>query len=188
MRRINNAKRKILKTDGKLFAGRQILFMVYEHFRTNKNLGLVYTIFDLARVQWLGDKKLETFRNIWETAIAGMATDFEEAHLTELLLTHMMNSRELKEQVTQFRKRDPVDPERCYQTLIDNIDEHLIYQQELKNRNDQTRTMFGNHVANSNHPAAPVPTVCPHWLAGSCKFGESCKLPPTQERRQRRKE
>ena len=30
MRRINNAKRKTLKIDGKLFAGRQILFMVYE--------------------------------------------------------------------------------------------------------------------------------------------------------------
>ena len=106
-----------------------------------------------------------------------MASEIEVAHLTELLLTQMMNSRELKEQVTQFRKRDPDDPERCYQTLIDNIDEHLIYQQELKNRNDQTRTMFGNHVTNSNHPAAPVPTVCPYWLAGSCKFGESCKRP-----------
>ena len=112
MRRINNAKRKILKADGKLFAGRQILFMVYEHFRTNKNLGLVYTIFDLARVQWLGDEKLETFRNNWETTIAGMASEVEDAHLTELLLSQMMNSRELKEQVTQFRKRDPDDPER----------------------------------------------------------------------------
>ena len=61
-----------------------------------------------------------------------------------------MKSKELKEQATQFRKRDPDDPERCYQPRIDNIDEHLIYQLELKNRNDQTRTMFGNHFANSS--------------------------------------
>ena len=64
MRRINNAKRKILKTECKVFAGRQILFMVYEHFRTNKDLGLVYTIVNLARVTWLGDEKLEAFRKV----------------------------------------------------------------------------------------------------------------------------
>ena len=108
--------------DGKLFAGRQILFMVYEHFRTNKNLGLVYTIFDLSRVTWLGDEKLKTFRNNWETTIAGMVSEVDDAHLTELLLTQMLHSKELIEQVTRFRKRDPDDPERCYQTLIDYID------------------------------------------------------------------
>ena len=109
--------------------------MVYEHFRANKNLGLVYTIFDLSRVTWSGDEKLETFRNNWETTIAGMVSEVDNAHLTELLLTQ----KELKEQVTRFRKRDPDDPERCYQALIDYIDEHLIYQQELKNRSDQKR-------------------------------------------------
>ena len=82
--RINNAKRKILKADGKLFAGRHILFMVYEHVRANNKLGLVY---DLARVTWLGDDKLEKFGNNWESAIAGMASEVEDAHLTELLLT-----------------------------------------------------------------------------------------------------
>ena len=146
MRRINNAKRALLKQDGKLFSGRQILFMVYEHFRTNKNLGLVYTIVDLSRVSLLGDEKLETFRNNWESTIAGMATQVEDAHLTELLLTQLLNSKELKEQITQFRKRDPDDPKRCYGTLIDTIGEHLLYQQELKNRNDQTRTMFHSHI------------------------------------------
>ena len=49
--------------------------MMYEHFRTNKNLGLVYTIFDLSRVTWLGDEKLETFRNNWETTSAGMVSE-----------------------------------------------------------------------------------------------------------------
>ena len=85
----------------------------------------------------------------------------------------MMNAKELKEQVTQFRKLDPDDTALCYQTLIDNIHEHLIYQQELKNRNDQTRTMFGNNNSKSSHPAAPGQTVCPHWLAAHCKFSDS---------------
>ena len=96
MRRINNAKRETLKIDGKLFAGRQILFMVYEHFRTNKNLGLVYTIFDLSRVTWFGDEELETFRNNLEATIAGMVSEVDDAHLTELLLTQMLHSKELK--------------------------------------------------------------------------------------------
>ena len=63
MRRITNAKRKALQTSTKLFSGRQVLYMIYEHFRTIKNLGLVYTICDLAYVKWLGDERMESFRN-----------------------------------------------------------------------------------------------------------------------------
>ena len=122
---------------------------------------------------WIGDDKLEAFRNNWETTIAGMASEVEDAHLTELLLTQMMHSKELKEQVTQFRKRDPDDPERCYQTLIDNIDEHLIYQQELKNRNDQTRTMFNTQTT---RPHPDQPSAHTGWHAIAATKNASCSI------------
>jgi len=116
MRRITNARRKALQTSTKLLSGRQILYMIYEHFRSNKNVGLVYTICDLAYVKWLGDERMETFRNNWETTLAGMSAQVDDSHLTELLLQQMMQSKELKDQVTQFRKRDLDDPLRCYHT------------------------------------------------------------------------
>ena len=88
-------------------------------------------------------------------------------------MTQLLNSNELKEQITQFRKRDPDDPKRCYGTLIDTIDEHLLYQQELKNRNDQTRTMFHSHAP---QPVAAGTSVCPYWLAGHCR-NVDCPMP-----------
>ena len=63
MRRISNAKSKALKIDNQLLAGGQILYMICKPFCTNKNLGLVHTIADLAGVTSLGDDKMETFRN-----------------------------------------------------------------------------------------------------------------------------
>ena len=40
----------------------------------------------------------------WETTISGMATEIDDANLTEMLLAQMTYSKELKEQVQRFRK------------------------------------------------------------------------------------
>jgi hypothetical protein len=148
--------------------------MIYELFRTNTNLGLVYTICDLAYVKWLGDERMETFRNNWETTLAGMSAQVDDSHLTELLLQQMMQSKELKDQVTQFRKRDLDDPLRCYHTLVDMIDEHLVYQQEAKNRQDHSRSLQQGH----SQTAAPGAEVCPFWLRGHCRNSKCPKPHP----------
>ena len=95
--------------------------MIYEHFCTNKNLGLVFAISDLSKFVCLGDDKMETFRNNWETTISGMATEIDDANLTEMPLAQMTYSKELKEQVQRFRKWDMDDPKRCYTALVDYI-------------------------------------------------------------------
>ena len=49
-----------------MLSGRERLFLMYQCFRTNKNLGLIHSVFDLGKVAWLGDTHIETFRNNWD--------------------------------------------------------------------------------------------------------------------------
>ncbi len=63
--------------------------MLYEHFRTNRNLGLVHNVSDLARVEWLGDDRIEHFRNNWASVVSGLTTALPEDVLAEMLLAQM---------------------------------------------------------------------------------------------------
>ena len=153
-RRILVKKRQQLNEQGVLISGRQVLWMVYDHFRTNKRLGLVYTITDLAKVEWLGDEKLAQFRNNWEDRVCSMATEINEDTLANMLCDHLMKSKELREAVNKWRKLDEGVPEerakKTYRALLDLVDDHLMYNQEIRNRSSLDR--HSHH----NHPTAPA--------------------------------
>ena len=55
--KINNVKAELLAKRGRLISGRQVLWHIYRHLRTNVNQDAVYGVVDIARIQWLGDKK-----------------------------------------------------------------------------------------------------------------------------------
>ena len=153
-RRILIKKRQQLNDQGVLISGRQVLWMVYDHFRTNKRLGLVYTITDLAKVEWLGDEKLAQFRNNWEDRVCSMATEIDDDTLANVLCDHLMTSKELREAVNKWRKLDEGVPDerakKTYRALLDLIDDHLMYNQEIRNRSSLDR--HSHH----NHPTAPA--------------------------------
>ena len=84
-RKIVIAERRSLRDQQRLIAGRQILFLIYEHFRLNRNLGMVCTITDLAAIRYLGDDRLEIFKNDWEQTVSGMTINVPEDMLLEMM-------------------------------------------------------------------------------------------------------
>ena len=82
-----------------MLSGRERLFLMYQFFRTNKNLGLIHSVFDLGKVAWLGDSHIETFRNNWVSMLAGIATDMDDKLLAEALLQQLDKSTELRDEV-----------------------------------------------------------------------------------------
>ena len=54
-----------------------------QFFRTHRNLGLIYSVFDLGKVARLGDNHIETFRYNWDSMLAGIATDMDDKLLAE---------------------------------------------------------------------------------------------------------
>ena len=114
-------------------------------------MGLMYTITDLTSIHWDGDDKIENFRNAWQAAVAGMPSRLNDEILMEIILTQMLESKELKDEVTRFRKLATTDPLRTYNRLIDILDEHLSYDRQQRNRQHKP------DCSHDNNPPWPWP-------------------------------
>ena len=87
-----------------LLTGRQILHMLYQYFRTSRNMGVIYNIVDLSKIEWLGDEKLETFRNNWENRVAGLPHRTSRNMMAEILLDNLTKSTVLKSKIDKYKK------------------------------------------------------------------------------------
>ena len=67
--------------------GRQVLYLfdVDQHFKTNEEVGSLYSVEDLLRVNLLQDD-LSTFIHNWESVVAGMSHVPDERTLRDILL------------------------------------------------------------------------------------------------------
>ena len=70
-RRVDTFEQRALREKKTLLTGRQKLWLMYEHFRTDESMARAYTIQDLLTVKWRGDDHLEALRNDWEDKVAG---------------------------------------------------------------------------------------------------------------------
>ena len=69
-RQVANMEQRYLREHRALLQGRQVLFLIHEHCRTNRNLGLVYDITYLNKLTFQADWLLENFRNDWDQVLA----------------------------------------------------------------------------------------------------------------------
>ena len=60
-----------------MLKGRQITHMILD-FKTNRQLEFMYTIEDLAKLEWLGDRDLHAFRHRWKLIMEGLADNLSE--------------------------------------------------------------------------------------------------------------
>ena len=65
--------------------GRQILYLFEQHVKTNEEVGSLYSVEDLLKVNMVGDD-LTSFLHNWESIIAGMSHIPEEMILRDILL------------------------------------------------------------------------------------------------------
>ena len=107
-RRLLIQKKRVLRTTGGRFlSGREMPLMVYQEFRTDHYLGHVYSITELARITWLGDDKIEKFKQHWDHMIELMPPDMPLDFWTvsQCLLACLQCSTELKREVEDYRRR-----------------------------------------------------------------------------------
>jgi len=109
----------------KMISGRQVLWMVLEHFKTNRSLHKFYTYDDLSRVKWMGDAKLDVFLKEYRETLRSLASTVDDETLTEFLLARLRQSKVLSPDIQYFDRLDDNAPERCHRTLLDYIERHL---------------------------------------------------------------
>ena len=63
--------------------GRQILWMIYQWFKTQDEAGALHDIMDIFAVRLRGDD-LEGFLTTWETILAGVSVPIDKKHLVAL--------------------------------------------------------------------------------------------------------
>ena len=163
-------KRVMRKNKGKLLAGRQMLWMLYNYFRTNKNLGHIHSIVDLAKVEWRGDGHIEAFRNDWENLVEGLPYRTSRTYMAELLLDQMTKSTVLKSKVDKYKKRYP-GRTKSYSKLLGIIDRYLHDKQEVENR----KKLESEQARRNKHAVVPVKASnCQFWMRGACDKGKDC--------------
>ena len=62
-------------------------------------MGVIYNVVDLTKLEWLGDEKLETFRNNWDNRVAGLPRKTSRNMMAEILLDRLTKSTILKPKV-----------------------------------------------------------------------------------------
>ena len=76
---------------GRAVRGRQVLFMFNQHFRTNEEIGALYSVEDLLGVKLSGDDLTSFIRN-WHAVIARMSHVPEEITLRDIFLRELRKS------------------------------------------------------------------------------------------------
>ena len=94
-RKVPRAQDVELRDHYSVMNGRQILFMIYHHLRTNPTLSTFYNIEDLQDVQWGGDsvEAIEKFLDDWLRVTQGMRDQLSDAQLAEVLFIQRNTSK-----------------------------------------------------------------------------------------------
>lgn len=111
---------KHLSARGCLLNGRQVLWVMLDHFEFDDGLAGAKTITDLTKVEWLGDtfEHMTKFLQIWDHVIANMT----DCHLTEqgyrdLLAVQIAKSTELSFEYKEFERAPAHDSRHSYAYL-----------------------------------------------------------------------
>ena len=137
--------------------GRQIIAKMLESLRTRDRLDLVYTIEQLAQIQYPGDAKLAHFRTCWMEIIHNLRPDDipSERALRDTLHSKIKGSNLTQLELKFYDMMHVDDPNRSYNHLLTMIDRAIQRTRENKNWSD-TKTGLRAMVDGRDVWAAPA--------------------------------
>ena len=153
-------------------AGIQVVRLILENFRYTRHLKTYYTHRDIARMNWLGDDKVQTYLNEMERLFKDLGWKDEEKVSLVLEHTELVQDEELKNNIFAFRALapsglQPPDPKYC----LDQLKEILVRFMERKTlkknlaqrdvqRDKLYRQMLNQH-GGGKHPQVVAPVTDP---------------------------
>ena len=141
--------------DGRNVTGRQLLKIIYEFYKTDEYVGIVYDVSDLTQVKVKGDnpgwRQLLDFRDLWDETLAGIEKEPEVEILEALFKTEVRKCQCLSHDLGIYDRALKGSAERSYQFLYDAVQRLLARKQSDLNRSDIQRTRKeGNHMVKTN--------------------------------------
>ena len=113
--------------------GRQVLYLFDQHFKTNEEVGSLYSVEDFLKVNLLQDD-LSTFIHNWESVVAGMSHVPDERTLRDILLRQRRRSARMKWDLDLYDRAKEGTSTHSYSFLIQSIRDLLTGERVRQNR------------------------------------------------------
>ena len=157
-KRIQLAAEKVASSGG-IIKGRQLLKMVYEHYKTNADYGHVYDINDLGAVKMSDPKnnnQLLGFIDEWDNVLLGAVDKdglptIRERDLELMLYDRIQYVPWIQYDIERYKRAERGDPIKNYKFLYDAVDRTLSEHNQIRNRQDIAKKRGGKPAA------APAP-------------------------------
>jgi hypothetical protein len=154
LKRVIVRETEIAATQRYSLRGRQILWKIYEFFRTNANAKHVQGMADLFRVQWINDDRMEEFLAHWNYVAEGLPCDPDVSMpgtKLQLFKEQLDKSSVLRQDLATFERMRDDDPHRNFDWLYDACQRHLQRARERKNRADLMKSQSRLHSTHDKH-------------------------------------
>ena len=109
------------------------------HFKTNEEVGSLYSVEDLLKVGLLNDD-LSTVINNWESVMSGLSHTPDETTLRDILLSELRPSKRLKYDLEIYDRAREGTEQHIYRFLMDSLKELLTRERKRKNRDRIARS------------------------------------------------
>ena len=169
---------------GRMLKGRQIAWLIYQHFRLSEAEGSILEFNDLLSVELRGDN-LMAFKNDWEMVMSGLKVIPSAAILESLVLKQLQKSHQLKDMLALYHQ-DVVHrgEARSYERIMKMVTSHLEFRRRQKTRDDMSqnpRSLAQPSSTKAGGDSKPLQTDrpkqgdCRQFLkTGSCSRGKAC--------------
>ena len=139
--------------------GRQVLYLFDQYFKTNEEVGSLYSVEDLLKVRLINDD-LSTFLSNWESVMSGLSHTPDETTLRDIFLRELRQSKRLKYDLEIYDRAKEGSDQHSYSFLKNSIKEMLVRERKRKHRDRIARSHGDKYGAAASHdPPAPLTEV-----------------------------
>ena len=137
----------------RMLKGRRIARLIFNFFKRNPKMGVINSVTDLAKLEWMGDKQIHKFLMMWRLMLDQMQTTLPAEVLIEILMRKMGKSVVLKEDIAHFYRLDEDDSDRNCDFLIRSMENYLDRGRYRTNRANDLQSMLSQAHVRTGAPA-----------------------------------
>ncbi|OLQ04708.1 hypothetical protein AK812_SmicGene12191 [Symbiodinium microadriaticum] len=135
--------------------GRQVLYLFDQYFKTNEEVGSLYSVEDLLKVRLINDD-LSTFLSNWESVMSGLSHMPDETTVRDIFLRELRQSKRLKYDLEIYDRAKEGSEQHSYAFLKNSIREMLTRERKRKNR-DRIARSHGDKYGAAASPRSTSP-------------------------------
>ena len=133
--------------------GRELLFIIFQHYSTGKTIDMLYSINDLQAIRSKADQ-LENFENTWVSVLNSLAVVPDTQLLEHLYYQQVKGMKLIAEDINHYNRKDFGHPDRSYKFLYESVELQLKIARQEKVRADLGRGVAGDTTNQFKLPAA----------------------------------